>query len=328
MDPIIAIDKNTHQLRKVMDVENGQRCNCVCAECGGALEACQGDSRQYFRHQSNDRRCIGSWESQLHLLSKYIIEQNNSVALPHWIGKYILSPARKQDFTKVQVEITQDELKPDCLCTYVNERGEEKTLWVEILNTHAVDPEKAQKIKERGVTCVEIDVSGLFPDKEINEDVLKNFLLNSTENRHWINNTDGIVQEEYYIKEATRLHNEDSIIKYIDEHSATAEQIAELKYVCFCFFAQKYSLNSRAHNFLYDYIYFYRNYMGMRGQHEQQFFISALQFLLCNQCQLDRFRLRGYTKETVFYAFSIDREGVVQDLSRCVEDALRPGKCR
>ena len=287
MDPIIAIDKDTHQLRKVMDVENGQRCNCVCAECGGALEACQGESRQYFRHQSNDRKCVGSWESQLHLLSKYIIEQNKSITLPKWTGKYLVVGAKRQEFTKIQVEVTQDVLKPDCLCTYVDEKGEEKTLWVEILNTHAVDEEKTQKIKERGVACVEIDVSGLFPNKEINEEVLKEFLLNSTENRHWINNPDGQAKEDYYTKEATKLHNEDSVIKYIDEHSTTAEQINELGFVGFYYFVLGYSLSSKTHKFFYDYISFYctQNRLSERSLLEQTFFVSAAQFMMASLIQ-------------------------------------------
>lgn len=328
MDPIIAVDRTTHQLRKVSDVENGMKCNCICSECGGALEACQGEYRQYFRHHSNDRKCTGSWESQLHLLSKYLIEQNKCISLPEWDGKFLRFPARKQKFTDVQVEITQDKLKPDCLCTYLDEKGETKTMWIEILNTHAVDPDKAQKIKERDVACVEIDVSGLFPDKEINENVLKDFLLNSTENRHWINNTDGIAQEEYYTSEATKLHKEDSVIKYIDEHSATAEQIEELGFVGFYFFALGYSLGLKTHKFLYDYISFYctQNRLSERSSLEQAFFISAAQFMIATLIQKNRILItKGGTKVQGFISV-FRRSFFCKKLTENCKMILRNGK--
>lgn len=328
MDPIIAVDKTTHQLRKVSDVENGMRCNCICSECGGALEACQGEYRQYFRHHSNDRKCTGSWESQLHLLSKYIIEQNKCISLPDWEGKFLRLSARKQEFTDVQVEISQDELKPDCLCTYVDEKGETKTLWVEILNTHAVDSDKTQKIKERGVSCVEIDVSGLFPDKEIKEDVLKDFLLNSTDNRHWINNADGIAQEEHYIKEATRLHKDDSVIKYIDEHSSTAEQIDELRFVGFYFFALGYSLSQKTHKYLYDYLSMYcnQNRIAERGNTEQAFFVSAAQFMMGTLIQRGKILVnkRGTKVQGFISVFS--RSFFYQKLAENCKMILRNGR--
>ena len=236
--------------------------------------------------------------------------------------------ARKQEFTDVQVEISQDELKPDCLCTYVDEKGETKTLWVEILNTHAVDSDKTQKIKERGVSCVEIDVSGLFPDKEIKEDVLKDFLLNSTDNRHWINNADGIAQEEHYIKEATRLHKDDSVIKYIDEHSSTAEQIDELRFVGFYFFALGYSLSQKTHKYLYDYLSMYcnQNRIAERGNTEQAFFVSAAQFMMGTLIQRGKILVnkRGTKVQGFISVFS--RSFFYQKLAENCKMILRNGR--
>lgn len=328
MDPIIAVDKTTHKLRKISEVENGAKCNCICSECGGELEACQGEYRQYFRHQANDRKCTGSWESQLHLLSKYIIEQNKSVALPKWIGKHLELPAQRQKFTNVQVEIAQDELKPDCLCTYVDEKGEERKLWIEILNTHAIDDTKAQKIKERGIACVEIDVSELFPDKEIKEDVLKEFLLNSTENRQWINNPSGEQEEQHYIDEAELLKKEDGIIKYIDEHSDSAEHIEELQFIGFYFFVLGHSLSSKTHKFLYDYISFYsaQNRLSERNSKEQAFFISAAQFMMANLIQKGKILVNnGGTKIQGFSCIFI-RSFFCQKLSENCKMILRNGR--
>ena len=89
MEPniIVAIDKD-RKLRGIDDVKRGLACECFCAECNGVLEACKGEHRQYFRHYAKDRKCTGgSWESQLHLLSKYIIEQHKAVMLPKLEGR-------------------------------------------------------------------------------------------------------------------------------------------------------------------------------------------------------------------------------------------------
>lgn len=328
MDPIVAIDRNTHELKKVSDVDNGGRCNCICYDCHGDLEACQGQYRQYFRHKANDRKCKGSWESQLHLLSKYIIEKNLSVCLPEWKGKYLVFSARKQDFSEVQVEIEQDDLQPDCLCKYIDTQGTEQVLWIEIQNTHAVDDNKAQKIKERGIACIEIDVSGLFPNKEIDEDVLKEFLLDSTENRHWINNPVGEAQEQYYIDEAKKLHKEDSVIQYLDAHSSTSEQIAELQFIGAYFFLLGYALSMKTHKFLYDYISFYctQNRLSERSSLEKAFFISAAQFMLATLIQKNKILInKGGTKEQGFISVFI-RSFFCQKLAENCKIIIRNGK--
>lgn len=146
-----AKDKSTGETRNIKDVVSGLACNCVCGNCGGDLEACKGKIRQHhFRHYSV-AECKGAWESQLHLLSKAIIEEHKSIMLPPYQGKYIGYPSKVQKFDNVVPEATQDDLQPDCLCKYTMPDGEERELWIEILNTHAVDEEKAQKIKERGI---------------------------------------------------------------------------------------------------------------------------------------------------------------------------------
>lgn len=324
-DIIIAIDKTTRELRNISEVERGLACNCVCYDCGGVLEACKGEQRRYFRHHSNDRNCVGSWESQLHLLSKYIIEKNKTITLPVWRGDNLRLPSRKQEFTEVTVELAQGDLQPDCLCKYVDKKGEEKVLWVEILNTHAVDEAKAQKIKERGIACVEIDVSNLFPTREIDEEVLKDFLLNSNDSRQWINNPDGDREEQYYKDEATKLHKEDSIIKYIDEHSNNAEQINELTFVGFYFFTLGFSLSNKTYNYLREYIKFYRadTRINARKDSEKQFFISALQFLYSDLCQRGRLVSRKRTKEDTFVIVFNNRQFVAKEAFGFADDILR-----
>ena len=46
-----AKDKTTGETRNIKDVESGLACNCVCGNCGGALEACKGKIRQHHLHR-------------------------------------------------------------------------------------------------------------------------------------------------------------------------------------------------------------------------------------------------------------------------------------
>lgn len=324
-----AKDKTTGETRNIKDVESGLACNCVCGNCGGALEACKGKIRQHhFRHYSA-AECKGAWESQLHLLSKAIIANRKMIAIPAWTGQYLTHKAKQQTFESVELEIAQDDLQPDCLCTYIDDVGNKQTLWIEILNTHAVDEEKAKKIKERGIACVEIDVSQLFQEAEvIDEETLKDFLLNKTENRQWINNPIGEKDEQFYISEARKLNQQSNVIRFIEEHSLDAKLVNKLTFICFYFYVQGFKLNTQTHNFLYDYITFYRGRIHERGEIEQRFFVSAMQFLTCNQVQLNRYRLRNYTKESIFCGICMDRKGLLKDLGRSIDEAIRPGKMR
>lgn len=123
-----AKDKTTGETRNIKDVESGLACNCVCGNCGGALEACKGKIRQHhFRHYSVSE-CKGAWESQLHLLSKAIIEEQKTIMLPPYQGKYLGYAAKVQKFDAVKSEVSQGDLQPDCLCKYTMPDGEEREL--------------------------------------------------------------------------------------------------------------------------------------------------------------------------------------------------------
>lgn len=67
----------------INDVPSGLLCNCLCASCNEPVIARKGRVRQWhFAHQSS-RRCVGAFESALHLAVKQLIEQEKRVFLPH-----------------------------------------------------------------------------------------------------------------------------------------------------------------------------------------------------------------------------------------------------
>ena len=137
-----GIDKITGKLRYIKDVESGLACKCICPNCRGELVAHKGEERcHHFKHYSV-AECKGAFESQLHLLSKEIIEEHKVLMLPQYNGRYsVVYPPKRQSLTEVIKECSQIDLKPDCLCKYIDEQGNEQMLWVEIYYSHAVDEE-------------------------------------------------------------------------------------------------------------------------------------------------------------------------------------------
>lgn len=317
-----AKDKTTGETRNIKDVESGLACNCVCGNCGGALEACKGKIRQHhFRHYSA-AECKGAWESQLHLLSKAIIEEQKTIMLPPYQGKYLGYTAKVQKFDAVKSEVSQGDLQPDCLCKYTMPDGEERELWIEILNTHAVDEDKAQKIRERGITCVEIDVSKIFENDEIlDKEVLTKFLLESDKDRQWINNEYTRKDEEAYNKEAESIAHQHSILRYIDETSKDEAKISHFCNVLFYYFMNGHDLDRESRAFLYEYIEFYKRRLKFRDDSEKRYFVSALQVLYCCVARNRNIRWRdGKPGEVRIFQYCFSRHLVIQDINGFAND--------
>ncbi len=157
--------------------QRGRLCNCHCPKCYKQLDAKlgQGFRQPHFAHE-NGSNCHGSYMTALHRLAEQIIEEEKAVMAP----AYKESEGRKLRFTRVEVEqrVERKDLQPDIVG--VTDDG---MRWcIEIRNTHKIDDTKKAKLIESGITCLEIDIS------EQKLENLKSFLLESEENREWINN--------------------------------------------------------------------------------------------------------------------------------------------
>ncbi len=158
-------------------VERGRDCNCFCPKCNEPLTAKLGNGKRqpHFAHQQGTN-CQGSYMTALHRLAEQIISEEKAVMAPAYedIPKHLFS------FKHVEVEQRTDrnDMQPDL----VGITGDDKRWAIEIRNTHEVDETKIDKIKASNITCLEIDV------REQTLENLKSFLLESTENRKWINN--------------------------------------------------------------------------------------------------------------------------------------------
>lgn len=319
-----AKDKATGETRNIKDVESGLACNCVCGNCGGALEACKGKIRQHhFRHYSS-AECKGAWESQLHLLSKAIIEEHKSIVLPPYQGKYLTYGAKVQKFDSVLPEENQGDLQPDCLCKYTMPDGEERELWIEILNTHAVDEEKAQKIKERGISCIEIDVSKIFENDEVlDKDVLTKFLLESDKDRLWINNPYTQKDEDFYSQKADLIAREKSLLRFMDETAKDKSKITLFCNVLFYYFMNGHELDRNSRVFLFEYIEFYKRRLNFRDDAERRYFVSAIQVLRCCVARQKNIRWKdGKPGEYRLLQYCFGRHLLISDINRFANDII------
>lgn len=319
-----AKDKATGETRNIKDVESGLACNCVCGNCGGALEACKGKIRQHhFRHYSS-AECKGAWESQLHLLSKAIIEEHKSIVLPPYQGKYLTYGAKVQKFDSVLPEESQGDLQPDCLCKYTMPDGEERELWIEILNTHAVDEEKAQKIKERGISCIEIDVSKIFENNEVlDKDILTKFLLESDKDRRWINNPYTQKDEDFYSQKADLIAREKSLLRFMDETAKDDSKITLFCNVLFFYFMNGHELDRNSRVFLFEYIEFYKQRLNFRDDAERRYFVSAIQVLYCCVARQKNIRWKdGKSGEYRLLQYCFIRHLLISDINEFANNII------
>lgn len=186
-------------LISVHDTKNGLECNCICPKCEEKLvkkwhweSLVQWKRRAHFAHFSW-KECEWAYESTIHKLAKQIISKEMKIFLPSYSNKRLslvkLLPAKEVIFTKwVRIEEDQILLKrrPDAI--WVLENWTE--IWIEFAYSHFVSWEKLNTIIQKGIECIEIDLRWI----ELNEDILRKFLINQSSSRKWINHPLGDIE--------------------------------------------------------------------------------------------------------------------------------------
>lgn len=191
---------------------NGKRCGCVCPACHRDLIARSLGKKRiaHFAHEGGsscgDRN---AQQTALHILAKEVILEGTEILVPGWKIKKedlydglpnerIISEAydllsgdksvllemesKTVSYQPIGIEKSYGDFVPDA----VIEIGKRECL-VEILVTHAVDDEKAEKVRRQGVPMFEIDLSALKDSGPKREEVKEAVL--ETAPRKWINNS-------------------------------------------------------------------------------------------------------------------------------------------
>lgn len=198
--PLTHAKHESGEIKYVLDVPNGNACNCRCPICNEPLTAKHGNKDvnerghiPHFAHLSETGMCKGAQMSIMHLKAQQIINERKFVMAP----KYNRIKERRLLFVDVSIEEREEwqGIRPDVYGVTADGRK-----WaIEIYYTNKVDRIKEEKIYQQGVSCLEIDISRLSFDD------LEKYILDSAEKSHWINNPnyDEIIREEDRLKQET-----------------------------------------------------------------------------------------------------------------------------
>ena len=180
----------------IADVPSGKKCGCVCPACGDELIARKGQKRMHqFAHRSNED-CEYGYESSLHLAAKDILSRSKKMVIPPIYVEFpqsgkpkeLISMEREISIDDVELEKRFDTIIPD-IVVYSGD----KYFFIEIYVSHPIDDEKLEKLKEKNISTIEIDLSKIKRDISVEE--LSDILLKDSDRKSWKYNA---VSEKWY----------------------------------------------------------------------------------------------------------------------------------
>ena len=177
------------RLMHVGEVEGGRRCGCVCPECRQPLIAKKGAKNlHHFAHDRN-ADCPGALETALHLAAKAILSSRCCLRVPAVRLKFAslkspwrLFPATWVRFDEVLAEQWTGGIRPDIIG-----RTEGRPLLIEIAVTHPAGPEKRERIRQLGISALEISLAHL-PPENMTPVALAREIIGRIANKQWLYN--------------------------------------------------------------------------------------------------------------------------------------------
>jgi Competence protein CoiA-like family len=181
------------ELVHISNVSKGLACQCKCANCGNLLVAKKGKIKiHHFAHKANSE-CNGAAETTLHLLSKKIIGELDTIFIPpyhfskskqHRYGVEVshsekIANGGEIKIDDVVIEKSLRNFKPDILITSC-----QKQLIIEIAVTHKVNRAKLRHIRKYDSPAIEISLELL--DALLAPEQLKEKLKNDLKSKAWL----------------------------------------------------------------------------------------------------------------------------------------------
>lgn len=179
-------ERPSGEIVHISSVERGLQCDCICPGCRRSLVAKTKAEKQVAHFAHSGPACGGGPETALHKLAKQIIAEELRLLLPERLAVFgekqrLLSEIMEMKFDLAKVEYNDlRDVVPDL---YLVRQG--RSLFVEVAVTHKCDELKIGRLRNRGISSVEIDLSGIPRDARL-EDVRDAVL--KTAPRSWIFN--------------------------------------------------------------------------------------------------------------------------------------------
>ena len=158
---VYAIEESTKNFVHVNDVQNGNKCGCVCPDCEDQLIAknnCQ-DKRNHFAHQSlvEGRSCL---MTQLHMAAQYYFLGIKTFKIPKvgfiHNGIYLSQAEKEVQVLSAELEAKVGKYFADVkLCTTVGD------IHIEVFVTHECEDKKIDYYKQEALPSIEYDFSTL-----------------------------------------------------------------------------------------------------------------------------------------------------------------------
>ena len=184
-EPLVWGEAEDGGLVHISDVSSGLRCACLCPGCGARLVARKGTIMEHHFAHYRTAPCKHAYESALHKLAKEVLDGERTMLLPKVGARFYRQELTTHEqaiyqFDDAMLEHRLDQIVPDVIV-----RKGRSRLLVEIYVTHACGPEKIERIRVLGLSCVEVDLSRLPRDASREE--VKDALLGAAP-RQWIYN--------------------------------------------------------------------------------------------------------------------------------------------
>jgi len=189
------------QLKHISEVVNGLKCNCVCPACEKKLVARNGGEKRihHFAHYES-AECKYGVQTSIHIAAKNILEKSRHIKVPKvyvfvnteiektYYNEFIshgefceISSEQYVKFDSVTLEKKLHKYIPDIVITSKN-----KKLIIEIAVTHFVGRHKLEKIIDSKISAIEIDLSKIENDFNLND--LEQLIIENLENKNWLHN--------------------------------------------------------------------------------------------------------------------------------------------
>ncbi|TRW27115.1 hypothetical protein FMM05_00240 [Flavobacterium zepuense] len=157
-------DKLTSAIYDAGMVSNGNKCNCICLECGKDLQAVHPqvlNRQKFFRHKPGTD-CQGTLESIFHFAAKEIIKKSTSLKI---------SEDESFSYSSCDIEMTKYSKRPDAYIT-----NQSTSLIVEILFSHQIESSTLDVYLNNNERVLEINISA-EKNKLFNYEYFKDWVL-------------------------------------------------------------------------------------------------------------------------------------------------------
>jgi flagellar biosynthesis GTPase FlhF len=152
-------------------VTRGLDCQCFCSACSLPLVARKGEINQHhFAHYTEPENCAEARETAIHKFAKAIICDALSLRLPDNLDLGQMQSAKSEEWL--------DGIRPDVLAQF------DEVVAIEVFVAHRVPVEKIQKLAQRKLATLEIDLSS-YQNTHKNEEEWCDLVLR-TAPRFWL----------------------------------------------------------------------------------------------------------------------------------------------